>query len=105
LINLYPSIPLDFLSFLSEIGAGEIGRANFVLYGGFMESRDVYGETPAGLEHVLLFGDDMQGFCCGFDTRDWTVYEIDPANMKSTLVASNFEIFIRAKLNGAPAAR
>lgn len=90
--------PQDFIDFLIEVGSGELGNAGYMLYDGLVEPSEIYGYTPAGLENVLLFGDDFQGFNAGFFDGDWSVVEIDPTNMQVNTVAKNFYAFIRGKI-------
>ncbi|MET3448206.1 hypothetical protein [Ralstonia sp. 1138] len=90
--------PRDFIEFLVEIGSGELGNAAYMLYDGLVEPGEIYGYVPAGLENVLLFGDDFQGFNAGFSGGDWSVVEIDPTNMQVNTVAKNFYTFIRGKI-------
>ena len=58
--------PQDFIDFLMEIGFGEFGNAAYMLYDGLVEPSEIYGDSVLGLEDVLLFGDDFQGFNTGF---------------------------------------
>lgn len=97
--RIHPNAPSDYLEFLRLVGAGNIGEAQYILYSGLVEPQDVYGDTPPSLEHVVLFGDDLQGFCAGFDTASWEVVEIDPTNMELSQVADSFEQFIRNRLS------
>ena len=90
-------VPTDYTSFLSDVGAGELGSAAYMLYDGLVEPADVHGDS-SGLDGILLFGDDFQGFNAGFDTRDWCVVEVDPTNMHVNTVALNFQSFIRERI-------
>jgi hypothetical protein len=91
-------VPDDYLQFLQRIGSGEIGAAQYTLYSGLVAPEEIYGDRPPELEHVALLGDDMQGYCAGFDTRSWQVVEIDPTTMEPTPVADTFEQFIRQRI-------
>lgn len=95
-----PKLPEDFLSFLSEIGSGEIGQSAYIIYNGFLEPDEIYDEeTAEDLESILIFGDDMQGYCSGFDTsNNWVVVEIDPTDMSYEQTHATFSDFIRNKL-------
>ncbi|WP_139167243.1 SMI1/KNR4 family protein [Chromobacterium sphagni] len=92
------SLPQDYTSFLVEIGFGELGATAYMLYDGLVAPEDIYGEVPDGLEGILLFGDDFQGFNAGFKVCDWSVVEVDPSNMTINVVAKNFQDFIRNKI-------
>lgn len=96
--ELRPGVPTDYLEFLSVVGAGELGNGRFTLYTGLIEPDDIYGEIPEGLEDIVLFGDDMQGYCAGYDTNTWKVVEIDPTNMTADVIADSFELFIRERV-------
>jgi len=93
-----PDVPQDYIEFLREIGAGEIGKGQYTLYSGLVEPREIYGEVPQEVAKIVLFGDDMQGFCAGFDTTNWKIVEIDPTNMRISPVADSFESFIRQRI-------
>lgn len=90
--------PVDYISFLTEIGSGELGGAAYMIYDGLVDPDEIYGEVPEELEGIVLFGDDFQGFTAGFKVDDWRVVEIDPSNMSFNVVASSFQDFIRDKI-------
>lgn len=90
-------VPDDYTLFLADVGSGEIGSAAYMLYDGLVEPADVYGPS-SGLDRVVLFGDDFQGFSAGFDVRNWSVVEIDPTNMHVNHIAADFQSFIRNKI-------
>tara|TARA_B100000745_G_C20007236_1_gene342051 strand:+ start:40 stop:441 length:402 start_codon:yes stop_codon:yes gene_type:complete len=98
--SIYPNLPEDYLSFLKEIGSGEIGNAAYIIYNGVLSPDEIYDETTAeDLSDILIFGDDMQGYCSGFDVEHgWTVVEIDPADMSYRKTFDCFSDFIRDKL-------
>ncbi|SDE97415.1 hypothetical protein SAMN05444679_1487 [Variovorax sp. CF079] len=91
----HADLPDDYVSFLSRIGAGTIGRSQYSLYTGLVEPGFVYGDVPPQLAGVLLFGDDFQGFNAGFRTKTWEVVEIDPLDRRVHVAAPSFEAFIR----------
>lgn len=92
------NLPQDYISFLVEIGFGELGDAGYMLYDGLVGPEDIYGEVSDELEGILIFGDDFQGFNAGFKVYDWSVVEVDPSNMTINVVANNFQDFIRNKI-------
>ena len=94
----YPGLPADFTDFLTEIGAGSFAGNRYQLYDGLVGPDDIYGVVEDGFETLALFGDDLQGFNDGFDTRDWRVVEVDATNGSVRAVAMSFEAFIRARL-------
>ncbi|AXI03679.1 SMI1/KNR4 family protein [Aquirhabdus parva] len=93
-------IPQDYISFLEEVGYGEVGESTYMLYDGLLEPSEVYGESFL-LSNILLFGDDLQGFNTGFDVTTWQVVEIDPTNIVVNVVAPCFDVFIRRKIDEA----
>ncbi|MEN5151882.1 SMI1/KNR4 family protein [Pseudomonas orientalis] len=88
--------PDDYLEFLQEFGSGEIETVGFMLYNGLIEASDVFDEeTAAQFEGVMIFGDDMQGRCVGFDKNDkWAVVEIDSADMSVKKLCDTFYLFV-----------
>jgi hypothetical protein len=95
--ELCPDVPKDYLEFLGVIGAGQVGDGRYALYTGLVEPADIFGEVPARLANIVLFGDDMQGFCAGFDVNTWKVVEIDSTDMTASVVADSFDVFIRER--------
>ncbi|WP_205885783.1 SMI1/KNR4 family protein [Pseudomonas orientalis] len=88
--------PDDYLEFLQEFGSGEIETVGFMLYNGLIEASDIFDEeTAAQFEGVMIFGDDMQGRCVGFDKNDkWVVVEIDSADMSVKKLCDTFYLFV-----------
>ncbi|CAM3947487.1 hypothetical protein CCOS865_04373 [Pseudomonas reidholzensis] len=101
LASSYPALPSDYSVFLETVGSGEIGQAAFMLYDGLLTAEQIYDkQTAAGLAGVLLFGDDMQGYCVGFDSgKGWAVVEVDPLNGQAHEVAGGFETYLRELLS------
>lgn len=100
LIDRYPALPSDYVSFLISLGFGEIGEAQYMIYSGLGEPDFVYGEpVPPQLEKVILFGDDFQGFNAGFQTDSWEIVEIDPIDRRVDVVAPDFQTFIRQTIS------
>jgi hypothetical protein len=88
--------PDDYLEFLQEFGSGEVEIAGFMFYNGLLEAGDIFDdETAAQFEGVMIFGDDMQGRCVGFDKNDkWAVVEIDSADMSIKKLCETFSLFV-----------
>ncbi|MDO5086294.1 MAG: hypothetical protein Q4D74_01640 [Comamonadaceae bacterium] len=98
----HPNAPAGYLDFLANIGFGELGEAAFMLYSGLLTPDEVYGETPEGLQGVLLFGDDLAGVNSGFDSaHGWAIVEIDPTNYDKDVVGQDFAAFIRLRIAAA----
>ncbi|QXI37178.1 SMI1/KNR4 family protein [Pseudomonas xantholysinigenes] len=96
----YPQVPSDYVSFLQTLGWGEIGSSAFMLYEGLLAPGQIYADEDDSLAGIVLFGDDLQGYCCGFDTlKGWEVVEIDPVSRTAHAVADSFSSFIRDLLD------
>nr|NLU60066.1 SMI1/KNR4 family protein [Pseudomonas sp. BIGb0427] len=73
----------------------------FILYDGLLAPNEIYdADSATALEGILLFGDDMRGYCAGFDTDNaWQVVEIDPLDGQAHVVAASFQEYLRDLLN------
>ena len=98
--SFYLDLPKEYLFFLEEIGSGEIGDSVYTIYNGLLSPEEIYDEvTAAELGNILIFGDDMQGYCSGFDTaNEWSIVEIDSTDMSYRKIFERFSDFIRDKL-------
>lgn len=94
-----PGLPADYLTFLETVGFGSI-ESRYMIYGGPCRPSDFYDSASAAkLGDLVLFGDDFQGYCAGFDPKDrWCVVEVDPTRMATHVVASTFTEFLAAWL-------
>ena len=71
--KLHPDIPDDYIELLSTVGWGNYG---FAIYSAPVRPETIFGSDAArGLEHYLIFGDDMAGWMFAYDTRQ-TPWEI-----------------------------
>jgi len=97
----YPNVPEDYLSFLNEIGSGEIGNSAYILYGFLLSPYEIYDRITAKYFNTLLiFSDNMAGYCTGFDINDnWSIVEICPTDMSYEKISDNFSGFIRKNLS------
>lgn len=96
------NLPDDYNDFLTEIGYGVLGEDSFVFYSGPTDPVETYGvEFASQLDGILLFGDDMQGYCYGFRAPDMKIVEVDPNNKSLRVVADKFEDFVRKRVNQA----
>ena len=77
LSSQFPGIPSDYLSFLQEIGFGNLG--NIQIYSGPALCNSVYPQHVSDrLASIVLIGDDMQGYCFGFDIENqYRIVEVD----------------------------
>ncbi len=71
----YPELPKTYFDHLETIGWGDTPNGR-ILYSGPVPATDIY-EGREGLDTILLIGDDMQGYCVGFDTRTQQAVEVD----------------------------
>lgn len=96
----FSGIPDDYILFLEEIGSGEIGNNNYMLYNGLLLPDEIYdADTADDLQGILIFGDDMQGNCYGFKpSNEWSIVEIDSSDMNLHKVSDCFSEFIRGKV-------
>ena len=79
----------DYVQFLEEIG-GPIHSKIFI-YEGPVKATDIYTTDAIHLEAIALIGDDMQGYCTGFDAADgMRLVEVDPWSKVEPLPESNF---------------
>ena len=61
----FPELPEEYFRYLRDLGWGEADSGR-IIYSGPIQPEKVYGARHQGSTIVLL-GDDMQGFCLGFD--------------------------------------
>jgi hypothetical protein len=93
----HPGIQEDYLAFLQNVGFGSIGDCQLALYSGPISPSDVYDPVTAHeVGDVVLFGDDFQGYCSGFDARG-RVVEVDPRG-ETRVVAPTFTRFLSSWL-------
>ena len=94
----YPQVPDDYILFLEKIGHGDLG--NLIIYERPMKCTEVYGKAVnKELNSILLFGDDTQGYCYGFDLKaSGRVVEIDPKGNIDRTIDPNFSGFLQSFL-------
>jgi hypothetical protein len=72
----FPNIPHEYFEYLRHIGWGECASGRMI-YSGPVSPKEVYGkEFNQG--HIILLGDDFQGYCFGYNIEDSTYGELDP---------------------------
>jgi hypothetical protein len=96
----YPTLRLDYLDFLSEVGYGVIGQRQYMLYDGVLPLSELLADAcNPNLPDLLVFGDTLGGTCHGFDPfHGMRVIAIDLDTQDLELVDSTFEGFIRKLL-------
>lgn len=92
----FQNVPEDYLVFLKEFGSGEIDYAGIMLYSGFLEAEEIFDAGDANaFRDIRFFGDDMQGRCFGFDTRQsWSIVEVDSSDMSVRKLCDEFSYFV-----------
>lgn len=70
----YPTLPEEYFQYLREKGWGEADSGRMI-YQGPIAPHEVYGARFQN-STVVLLGDDMQGYCFGFDTASEVFGEI-----------------------------
>jgi hypothetical protein len=69
LLAEHPKMPAHLRDFFAKVGCGSIGDSQYMIYP-LIEPSDVFDpETAAGLEGVVLVGDDFAGTHEAYDTR------------------------------------
>ena len=69
-----PGLPSDYLLYLRDLGWGT-AESGHVIYSGPISPSEVYPHLGPASRRILI-GDDMQGFCLGydFDSKRFGVY-------------------------------
>ncbi len=91
--------PKAYRTFLQEVGYGRIGGSQFQFYDGVVFADEILGSRDATTEHILIFGDDYQGSCVGFDRNTWKVVRV-LSDHKVLPVADSFEDFLEVLFEG-----
>jgi len=71
-----PGLPTDYLGYLRDVGWGEAATGRMI-YSGPISPKDVYGAS-VDLPGIVLLGDDLAGYCFGYDLVGGTYGEISP---------------------------
>lgn len=95
---LLDGAPKDYVDFLSEIGAGELGKSDYMIYDGLVDPEEIFGVDVKGLDGIVFFGDDFQGVNSGFRVLDWKVVEVDSVDMHINFLNKSFQIYLREKI-------
>lgn len=95
----YSGLPADYTTYLAQVGWGEIGDSDFMIYEGPVPPQTIWGSAaPTAVRHLLLIGDDFSGHVVGFRTADWKIVEAEPSGGHVQLLAATFEQFIRQRI-------
>lgn len=98
ILDRYPSVPLDYLLFLNEIGAGSIKNSTFNLYSNLINFSDLGLENIYELpSNIMLFGDNFSGDFSGFDlTKKDSVIEFWHDDNYIFYTEKTFDEYIKA---------
>lgn len=86
-------LPKGYRDFLKQVGFGRIGKSDFQFYNGVVFVDEIHGYTTPVTESLLIFGDDYQGSCIGFDKKDWSIVRVK-SDQSLAFVATDFKYFI-----------
>jgi hypothetical protein len=91
----HPDLPADYLRFLEEVGYGDLGELQ--LYNGPSAFENFYPIISGSAPNVLIFGDDKQGYCFGFDLADsYRVVEISPRGNVAKEIEASFSGLLKS---------
>lgn len=78
LIESFPNIPLDYIDYLKEIGAGSFMDSRYMVYSSLMELKD-FGieDNNQKAINIKFFGDNFSGDIAGFDLTKKDGYVIE----------------------------
>lgn len=65
LAEQWQNLPPDYLAYLRDFGWGRTPRGRMI-YSGPISPDEVYPQLSGDKQHILI-GDDMQGYCLGYD--------------------------------------
>lgn len=89
----FPGIPADYVAFMEEVGFGEVGRLQ--IYSGPIAYNSIYPRDNPSKHSIILIGDDLQGYCVGFDRDEgYKMVEVNPKGEARKLTANTFREFI-----------
>ena len=70
----FPGLPAMYFDHLQSIGWGDTANGR-MLYSAPIPATEIY-QDRSGLDGILLVGDDMQGYCVGYDRRSGRPVEV-----------------------------
>jgi hypothetical protein len=100
----HPGIPLDYLDYLAQVGAGSFRNCQYTVYGEFFEADEILGPeaTRFGRE-ILCFGDNFSGDPAGFmPSKNWAVVELWHDDLTLDFTKKTFHEFIRDRMLMGP---
>lgn len=85
--------PSEYIEFLRQVGYGRVGNSQFQFFDGVVFVDEIFGVETPETENILIFGDDYQGACTGFEKKNWRVVRVLP-DQSVIPVADSFEAFV-----------
>lgn len=70
----FSRLPSDYFQYLAEVGWGESDSGRMI-YSGPIKASEIFGAAFQA-SPILLLGDDMQGYCFGYDPDEKEFGEI-----------------------------
>lgn len=70
----FPELPEDYFEYLLAVGCG-VAASGRMIYSGPVDPAGIYGARFQG-SRIVLLGDDMQGYCLGFDREACCLGEV-----------------------------
>jgi hypothetical protein len=66
----HPKVPAQVLNFFKVVGCGSIGPSRYMVYG-LIDAVQIFGKgSAAGLDGIVLIGDDFSGRHEAYDTKN-----------------------------------
>ena len=62
----WPQLPEDYFAYMRDVGWGTSPSGRHMIYSGPIAPDEVYPQLSSETNRVLI-GDDMQGYCLGYD--------------------------------------
>lgn len=97
----YPNVPIDYIDFLKEIGAGYFNNAQYEIKDYLFNLSDIWLEETYDIaDTIAFFGDNYSGDFAGFDlSKDKpTVIELEHSTGEIIETNLTFAEFIRQQI-------
>lgn len=99
-INEYRSAgyPNDYIDFLKEVGFGNLDEIQVYQEPTF--ASEIYPERRENLSKVRLIGDDMQGYCFGYNCDEMILVEVTPQGVIKEMAEPSFASLLDSYFKG-----
>ena len=95
--DTFPQIPEEYLQFLRNIGWGRVSHS-LMLYSGPVTPDEIYLDNYQNTNEVIIFGDDFNGHCFGWNTENsYSVVDIDPIDFSIEELDLSFQVFVASR--------